>query len=154
MPGAARHFRELGLSHEARRLDLETVNLNRRARPRVIVFAAVILVKLSDCRIESCLLYTSKRSYLSHYRHLRLERSRELLRQSSATITDIAVACGFSSASHFTRAYRETYDTTPSSDPVSYTHLKDAKVLAFKPDWKKATAKPVPQYHDPAKIGY
>jgi hypothetical protein len=27
-------------------------------------------------------------------------------------------------------------------------------VLAFKPDWKKATAKPVPQYHDPAKIGY
>jgi hypothetical protein len=31
---------------------------------------------------------------------------------------------------------------------------KDAKVLSFKPDWRKATAKPMPQYHDPAKIGY
>jgi hypothetical protein len=31
---------------------------------------------------------------------------------------------------------------------------KDAKVLAFRPDWKKATAKPMPQYYDPAKTGY
>jgi transcriptional regulator GlxA family with amidase domain len=57
-----------------------------------------------------------KCSYQGHYRRIRLERSRELLRQSSATITEIAIASGFSSASHFTRAYRENYGTTPSSD--------------------------------------
>jgi transcriptional regulator GlxA family with amidase domain len=73
-------------------------------------------IGISTRQLDRLFAAKLKRSYLSHYRHLRLERSRELLRQSSATITDIAVACGFSSASHFTRAYRETYDTTPSSD--------------------------------------
>jgi len=55
-------------------------------------------------------------SCLGHYRRIRLERSRELLRHSTATITEIALACGFSSASHFTRTYREAYRTTPSAD--------------------------------------
>jgi hypothetical protein len=31
---------------------------------------------------------------------------------------------------------------------------KDAKVLAFKPDWKRAMAHPVPQYRNPMKVGY
>ena len=57
-----------------------------------------------------------KRSYRTHYRQVRLERSRELLLQSSATIMEVAVACGFSSASHFTRVYRENYGMTPSAD--------------------------------------
>jgi AraC family transcriptional regulator len=39
-----------------------------------------------------------------------------LLRHSVASVTDIAVACGFSSASHFTRAYRESYGLIPSAD--------------------------------------
>lgn len=29
-----------------------------------------------------------------------------------------------------------------------------ATVLAFRPDWKKATADPTPQSRDPAKVGY
>jgi transcriptional regulator GlxA family with amidase domain len=58
-------------------------------------------------------------SYQNHYLRIRLERSRELLRQSPATITEIAVACGFSNASHFTRAYRANYGTTPSADRKS-----------------------------------
>src|SRR5262249_46231976 len=57
-----------------------------------------------------------KRSYQTHYRQIRLERSRELLLRSSASIIQIAVACGFSSASHFTRVYREKYGSTPSTD--------------------------------------
>jgi transcriptional regulator GlxA family with amidase domain len=55
-----------------------------------------------------------KRSFQKHYRAIRLERSRELLHQSSATVTEIAVACGFANASHFTRVYRNCYGTTPS----------------------------------------
>ena len=57
-----------------------------------------------------------KRSYQAHYRQIRLERSRELLLRSTASIIQIAVACGFSSASHFTRVYREKYGSTPSTD--------------------------------------
>lgn len=57
-----------------------------------------------------------KRSHQAHYRQIRLERSRELLHRSTATITEIAVACGFSSASHFVRVYRANYGITPSAD--------------------------------------
>ena len=55
-------------------------------------------------------------SYASHYRKLRLERARDLLRQSAAPISEIALGCGFSSASHFGRAYREAFGVTPASE--------------------------------------
>ncbi len=54
------------------------------------------------------------RSYADHYRRARLERARDLLRQSSVPITEIALACGFSSASHFGRAYKEAFGVTPA----------------------------------------
>src|SRR5262249_40359633 len=55
-----------------------------------------------------------KRSFQNHYRAIRLERSRELLHQSSASVTEIALAFGFASASHFTRVYRNCYGPTTS----------------------------------------
>jgi transcriptional regulator GlxA family with amidase domain len=56
------------------------------------------------------------RSYAGHYRRVRLERARDLLRQSSVAITEIALGCGFSSASHFGRAYREAFGVTPATE--------------------------------------
>jgi transcriptional regulator GlxA family with amidase domain len=73
-------------------------------------------IGISTRQLDRLFAAKLKRSYQTHYRRIRLERSRELLRQSPATITDIAVACGFSSASHFTRAYRESFGVTPSAD--------------------------------------
>jgi transcriptional regulator GlxA family with amidase domain len=73
-------------------------------------------IGISTRQLDRLFAAKLKRSYQTHYRRIRLERSRELLWQSPATITDIAVACGFSSASHFTRAYRETFGVTPSAD--------------------------------------
>ena len=55
-------------------------------------------------------------SYAGHYRRIRLERARDLLRQSAVPITEIALGCGFSSASHFSRAYREAFGVTPASE--------------------------------------
>jgi transcriptional regulator GlxA family with amidase domain len=55
-------------------------------------------------------------SFAGHYRRIRLERARELLRQSAVPITEIALGCGFSSASHFGRAYREAFGVTPASE--------------------------------------
>lgn len=55
-------------------------------------------------------------SYAGHYRRIRLERARDLLRQSAVPITEIALGCGFSSASHFSRAYREMFGMTPASE--------------------------------------
>ncbi|MEC8743324.1 MAG: GlxA family transcriptional regulator, partial [Pseudomonadota bacterium] len=54
------------------------------------------------------------RKYLSttptrYYLNLRLARARHLLRQTSMSILSIALACGFVSASHFSKCYREVY---------------------------------------------
>ena len=48
------------------------------------------------------------------YRDLRLEKSRELLRQTGLPILDIAMATGFSGAAHFATAYRRRYGEAPS----------------------------------------
>ena len=45
---------------------------------------------------------------------LRLEKAARLLRFSQQRLTDIALECGFSSSSTFSRAFRSGYDTSPS----------------------------------------
>src|SRR6185295_12480553 len=45
---------------------------------------------------------------------LRLEKAARLLRYSNQSLTDIALACGFSSSATFSRAFRSGYDTSPS----------------------------------------
>jgi transcriptional regulator GlxA family with amidase domain len=52
----------------------------------------------------------------SHDRKLRLERARMLLRQTGMSVLEIAVACGFASASHFSRAYRTTFGHPPMAE--------------------------------------
>lgn len=51
-----------------------------------------------------------------HYLDLRLRRARLLLRQTSQSILKVAVACGFVSASHFSRAYRQKFGVPPRVD--------------------------------------
>ena len=51
-----------------------------------------------------------------HHRRLRLEHARTLLRNSSMTVTDAAVAVGFESVAHFCRAYRAQYGRSPGLD--------------------------------------
>lgn len=48
-----------------------------------------------------------------YYLDLRLELGDRLLEQSTRSVMDIAVACGFSSSSHFARCYRHRYGANP-----------------------------------------
>lgn len=50
-----------------------------------------------------------------YYRLHRLRYGRFLLVTTERRISDIALECGFSDASHFTRAFREAFETTPSA---------------------------------------
>lgn len=55
----------------------------------------------------------------SHFfRDLRLEEARRLLRQTSRSITNISVSCGFSSISHFSQCYRYKFGKSPSNDRI------------------------------------
>ncbi len=55
---------------------------------------------------------TPKRYYLN----LRLNRARALLTQTELSLAEIAAACGFNSTEHFTRSYKDYFDTVPSLD--------------------------------------
>jgi transcriptional regulator GlxA family with amidase domain len=47
------------------------------------------------------------------YLRLRLEHARRLLRTTGLSITEVAVACGFQSGSHFARVFRQAFGCSP-----------------------------------------
>lgn len=51
-----------------------------------------------------------------YYLDLRLKKARQLLLQTAASISDIAIACGFVSASHFSKSYRELFGLSPREE--------------------------------------
>jgi AraC family transcriptional regulator, glycine betaine-responsive activator len=51
-----------------------------------------------------------------HYLTVRLDRARFLLQQTSQPVLSIAMACGFVSASHFSKSYNEHFGHTPSAE--------------------------------------
>lgn len=51
-----------------------------------------------------------------YYLELRLNRARLLLLQTDLSILSVALACGFVSASHFTKCYRDYFGHTPRAE--------------------------------------
>ena len=66
------------------------------------------------------------RSPSRYYMEIRLDRARHLLVQSQLPIVEIAVACGFVSASHFSKCYRELYDRSPQQERAARAALTPA----------------------------
>jgi len=54
-----------------------------------------------------------------YYMNLRLNRARELLLQTSKSIIEVAIACGFVSAPHFSKCYRDYFGKSPRDDRQS-----------------------------------
>jgi transcriptional regulator GlxA family with amidase domain len=52
----------------------------------------------------------------SYYLKIRLQRARQLLRQTSSSIVEISASTGFISSSHFSKAYKELYGHSPSAE--------------------------------------
>ena len=52
----------------------------------------------------------------AYYSDLRLQRARYLVRQTGLSMLEVAVATGFSSATHFAKAYRAAFGLPPSRD--------------------------------------
>ncbi len=54
------------------------------------------------------------RSTMEVYRDIRLDKANSLLRQSTLSATEVALATGFGSSSHFSLAFRRRFGMTPS----------------------------------------
>jgi AraC family transcriptional regulator, glycine betaine-responsive activator len=73
-------------------------------------------VELSPRQLERLFAKYLHASPSRYYLQLRLDRARELLLQTTKPILDVALACGFASASHFSRCYRGVYGHRPSDE--------------------------------------
>ncbi|MFC3570780.1 GlxA family transcriptional regulator [Paracoccus sp. TOH] len=73
-------------------------------------------VGLSRRQVERLFDHEMGRSPARYYLEIRLDRARHLLMQSSLSVFEVAMACGFVSASHFAKCYRELYAHSPQQE--------------------------------------
>ncbi len=66
-------------------------------------------------------------SFSQYLIQLRLEKSTTLLRTSDLSLLEIALACGFSNASHFTRTFERQYHMVPSKYRLQYNSSASSK---------------------------
>lgn len=96
----------------ARALDLIERENERALRIEEIAAAARLSVRQLE-RLFRRHLGVTPAAYLVG---VRLERARRLLRQTAMSVTDIGVACGFVSSSHFSSAYRSRFGRPPREE--------------------------------------
>lgn len=68
---------------------------------------------LSTRQLERLFRRYVDRSPKRYYLELRLKKARSLLLQTDMSVINVALACGFSSPSHFSKCYRAFYGRTP-----------------------------------------
>lgn len=71
---------------------------------------------LSTRQLERLFRKYLHRSPARYYLELRLNRARLLLLQTNMSVIDVALACGFVSASHFSKCYRDFFGRTPRKE--------------------------------------
>lgn len=71
-------------------------------------------VQVSRRQIDRLFQRYMKTTPSRYYLELRVTRARRLLLQTNAPITTVAIACGFASAPHFSRCYRDFFGVSPS----------------------------------------
>lgn len=71
---------------------------------------------LSMRQLERLFAAQLKARPVRYYRDLRLQRARQLVQQTGLSMLQIAVATGFSSATHFAKAYRQAHGLPPSGE--------------------------------------
>jgi transcriptional regulator GlxA family with amidase domain len=136
----ARHGAELALAvsewylrtHARAGAEDQRVALRERAavaNPRVLDALALMEAKLETPlsrtalaraagvtlrQLERLFAHHLHKTVAAHYRELRLENALKLLRQTSLSVVEVALACGFASPSHFSRCYRAHFGVTPT----------------------------------------
>lgn len=73
-------------------------------------------VSISVRQLERLFMRSFSMSPTRYYLGLRLEHARRLLRQTNMPVISVALACGFVSASHFSKSYHAHFGCAPSGD--------------------------------------
>jgi transcriptional regulator GlxA family with amidase domain len=85
---------------------------------------------LSTRQLERLFRKYLNRSPARYYLELRLNKARLLLLQTNMSVIDVALACGFVSASHFSKCYRDFFGRTPRKERVLPPTAEAARAAA------------------------
>jgi len=91
-----------------------TVIMNRRYRETIGIANVAEELGVSPNYLSTIIKKDTGRSFTRHLTELRLDKSRELLKQSNANIGSIARSLGYQSGRHFTRLFKDRFGMTPS----------------------------------------
>jgi transcriptional regulator GlxA family with amidase domain len=80
------------------------------------------LAGLSVRQLERIFRAQLSRGIHEHYLSLRLNRARQLLRETSLSVLDVAMTMGFASASQFSRSFRAAFDHSPRDTATRARH--------------------------------
>ena len=75
-------------------------------------------VGISHRQLDRLFIRYVGKSPAIYYRDIRLDRARGLVTQTDMPMSEIAIASGFASQVHFSRAYRERFGLSPRTDRV------------------------------------
>ncbi|KUM24389.1 AraC family transcriptional regulator [Mesorhizobium loti] len=75
-------------------------------------------VGISHRQLDRLFLRYVGKSPAIYYRDIRLDRARSLVTQTDMLMSEIAVASGFSTQVHFSRAYKERFGIPPRTDRI------------------------------------
>jgi transcriptional regulator GlxA family with amidase domain len=90
---------------------METHLENPLSRAALAQIAGITLRQLERLFVEHLSTTIARR-----YGEIRLDRARSLLRQSTLSVAEIAVACGFVSTSHFSKVYKARFGLKPRQE--------------------------------------
>lgn len=110
--------------------DATFLNTIRRHHARTLPDALTViqlaaLMQQSESRLRARFRTAFGLSLGTYLRNLRLQEAVALLRHSRSSITDIALACGFTSSATFSRAFRSWSQTTPRA--FCQTHSRQSR---------------------------
>ncbi|WP_199202196.1 GlxA family transcriptional regulator [Mesorhizobium sp. 113-3-3] len=72
------------------------------------------IVSLSRRQIERLFIKHLKTTPMTYYAQVRLKRARQLLEATDMSVIEVAVACGYVSSSHFSKAFKDHFSILPS----------------------------------------
>jgi len=75
-------------------------------------------INISHRQLDRIFLRHTGKSPVIYYLDMRLDRARGLVTQTDMPMVDIAIACGFASQVHFSRAYHKRFGLPPRSDRI------------------------------------
>ncbi len=91
-------------------------------------------VNMSTRQLERLFRRYLNRSPKRYYMELRLEKARNLLLQTDMSVINVALACGFTSPSHFSKCYRAHFNRTPYRERGAPTNTGAEKAPKPEPE--------------------